>query len=79
MPEFVNPFSGVVSRKMTKGELIRAIRLNIAAEHEAVHVYMAHAVSRRAIMTHIETGSASKPDPLETRAGGPIWGIQRPV
>ena len=36
MPEFVNPFSGVVPRKMTKGELIRAIRLNIAAEHEAV-------------------------------------------
>ncbi len=43
MPDFVNPFSGVVPRKMTKDELIRAIRLNIAAEHEAVHVYMAHA------------------------------------
>ncbi len=43
MPEFVNPFSGMVPRKMTKAELIRAIRLNIAAEHEAVHVYMAHA------------------------------------
>ncbi len=43
MPEFLNPFSGVVPRKMTKEELIRAIRLNIAAEHEAVHLYMAHA------------------------------------
>ncbi|UCC67174.1 MAG: demethoxyubiquinone hydroxylase family protein [Armatimonadota bacterium] len=43
MPEFLNPFSGVVPRKMTKAELIRAIRLNIAAEHEAVHLYMAHA------------------------------------
>jgi len=44
MPEFVNPFSGTVpDRKLTKGELIRAIRLNIAAEHEAVHLYMAHA------------------------------------
>ncbi len=43
MPEFVNPFSGVVPRKMTKEELIRAVRLNIAAEHEAVHLYMAHA------------------------------------
>ncbi len=43
MPEFLNPFSGVVPRKMKKGELIRAIRLNIAAEHEAVHLYMAHA------------------------------------
>jgi len=43
MPEFVNPFSGVVPRKMTKAELVRAIRLNIAAEHEAVHLYLAHA------------------------------------
>jgi rubrerythrin len=43
MPEFLNPFSGVVPRKLTKDELIRAIRLNIAAEHEAVHLYMAHA------------------------------------
>lgn len=44
MPEFVNPFSGKVpDRKLTMEELVRAIRLNIAAEHEAVHLYMAHA------------------------------------
>ena len=44
MPEFVNPFSGTVpDRKLTDEELIRAIRLNIAAEHEAIHLYMAHA------------------------------------
>jgi rubrerythrin len=44
MPEFVNPFSGTVpDRQLTLSELIRAIRLNLAAEHEAVHVYMAHA------------------------------------
>jgi rubrerythrin len=44
MPEFVNPFSGKVpDRKLTNEELIRAIRLNLAAEHEAVHLYMAHA------------------------------------
>ncbi len=44
MPEFVNPFSGKVpDRKLTKEELIRAIRLNVAAEHEAIHLYMAHA------------------------------------
>ncbi len=44
MPEFVNPFSGQVpERKLTRQELIRAIRLNIAAEHEAIHLYMAHA------------------------------------
>lgn len=44
MPEFVNPFSGKApDRKLTKEELIRAIRLNVAAEHEAIHLYMAHA------------------------------------
>lgn len=44
MPEFVNPFSGKApDRKLTTGELVRAIRLNLAAEHEAVHLYMAHA------------------------------------
>jgi len=43
MPEFLNPFSGVVPRKMTKQELIRAIRLNLSAEQEAIHLYLAHA------------------------------------
>ncbi len=44
MPEFIDPFSGKApERKLTRGELIRAIRLNIAAEHEAIHLYMAHA------------------------------------
>jgi rubrerythrin len=44
MPEFTNPFSGKVpDRKLTHEELIRAIRLNLAAEHEAVSLYMAHA------------------------------------
>jgi rubrerythrin len=44
MPEFVSPFSGKVpDRKLTHEELVRAIRLNIAAEHEAIHLYMAHA------------------------------------
>jgi rubrerythrin len=44
VPEFVNPFSGKVpDRLLTREELIRAIRLDISAEHEAVHLYMAHA------------------------------------
>jgi uncharacterized protein len=42
MPEFVNPFSGAVPRKITHEELVRAIMLNIAAELEAVHLYTAH-------------------------------------
>ncbi len=44
MPEFVNPFTGVVpGHKLTDSELLRALRLNLAAEQEAVHQYMAHA------------------------------------
>ena len=44
MPEFINPFSGKIpDRPLTPGELIRAIRLDLAAEHEAVHTYLAHA------------------------------------
>ena len=40
MAEFVNPFSGVVpGRKLTPREVSRAIRLALAAEEEAVHLY----------------------------------------
>ncbi len=42
MPEFVNPFSGVVpGRKITKRELTRALRLALAGEEEAIHLYEA--------------------------------------
>jgi len=41
MPEFGTPFSGLAKdRKVTKEELIRAIRFMIAAEYEAVQLYM---------------------------------------
>jgi rubrerythrin len=41
MPEFGTPFSGKASdRKVTDSELIRAIRFMIAAEYEAVQLYM---------------------------------------
>jgi rubrerythrin len=44
MPAFADPFSGnVPARKMTTAELIRAVRLDLAAEQEAVHQYMAQA------------------------------------
>lgn len=40
MPEFSSVFSVKKSdRKLTKDELIRAIRFNIAAEYEAVQLY----------------------------------------
>jgi rubrerythrin len=41
MPDFGNPFSGLAhDRKLTHEELIRAIRFMIAAEYEAVQLYM---------------------------------------
>ncbi len=44
MPEFTNPFIGVIpGRKMTESELLRALRLDLSAEEEAVHIYLSHA------------------------------------
>ena len=41
MPEFSSPFSGLANdRKLTAEELIRAIRFMIAAEYEAIQLYM---------------------------------------
>ncbi len=41
MPEFANSFTGnACDRKLTKQELIRAIRYSIAAEYEAIQLYM---------------------------------------
>jgi rubrerythrin len=41
MPEFGSPFEGLANkRKLTEAELIRAIRFLVAAEYEAVQLYM---------------------------------------
>ena len=41
MPEFASPFSGLKKdRKLTNEELVRAIRFMIAAEYEAIQLYM---------------------------------------
>jgi rubrerythrin len=41
MPEFRSPFSGLANdRKLTNTELIRAIRFMVAAESEAIQLYM---------------------------------------
>ncbi|MGB8453063.1 MAG: hypothetical protein WCD89_12135 [Anaerocolumna sp.] len=42
MPAFGNPFQGNVERKMSKEELIQAVRLDIAGELEAIYLYDAH-------------------------------------
>ena len=40
MPTFGSPFSGLANnRKLTKAELIRAIRFTVAAEFEATQLY----------------------------------------
>ena len=41
MPDFGNSFAGLKKdRKLTEAELIRAIRFMIAAEYEAIQLYM---------------------------------------
>jgi len=41
MPDFGTPFSGLArDRKLTNEELIRAIRFMVAAEYEAIQLYM---------------------------------------
>ena len=41
MPEFCSAFSGLANdRKLTQAELVRAIRFMIAAEYEAIQLYM---------------------------------------
>lgn len=41
MPEFGSPFSGLAKeRKLTHEELVRAIRFMVAAEYEAIQLYM---------------------------------------
>jgi rubrerythrin len=41
MPDFGSSFSGLASeRKLTHAELVRAIRFMVAAEYEAVQLYM---------------------------------------
>ncbi len=40
MPGFSSAFSGLANdRKLTKEELVRAIRFSIAAEYEAIQIY----------------------------------------
>jgi rubrerythrin len=41
MPEFGSPFSGLAKdRKLTKQELVRAVRFFVAAEYEATQMYL---------------------------------------
>jgi rubrerythrin len=42
MPEFMNPFVGLTpDRKLSARELTRAVRMALAAEEEAIHLYEA--------------------------------------
>ena len=45
MADFANPFQGNCDRKLSKQELIQAIRIDIASELEAMYLYEAHAMA----------------------------------
>ena len=45
MADFANPFQGNCDRKLTKAELIQALRLDISSELEAMFLYDAHAMA----------------------------------
>lgn len=45
MPNFPNPFAGNVDRKISKPELIQALRVDIAGELEAIFLYESHALA----------------------------------
>ena len=45
MPSFANPFSGNVERKISKMELLQALRVDIASELEAIYLYDAHSMA----------------------------------
>ena len=45
MAEFANPFQGNCNRKLSKDELIQAVRIDIASELEAMYLYDAHAMA----------------------------------
>lgn len=59
MPDFGTPFSGLAhGRKLTQAELVRAIRFMVAAEYEAIQLYMQLAESTddelaKAVLTDI--------------------------
>ncbi len=59
MPSFGNPFEGLAAdRKLTHSELVRAIRFLVAAEYEAVQLYIQLAESTddelaKAVLTDI--------------------------
>jgi len=77
MPEFGSPFSGKASdRKLTDAELVRAIRFMIAAEYEAVQMYMqlAESINNRLAAKVLEdladegTSSRGRIPPAPSRA-----------
>ena len=44
MAQFIDPFTGVIpNRPLSDGELVRTLRMSLAAEHEAVHLYLTQA------------------------------------
>ena len=71
MAEFVHPFSGMVpSRKLSDRELTRAIRMALAAEEEAVHMYEAMADASDNSLANLCDSSSWAFSPLSARSSG---------
>ncbi|MDD5045373.1 MAG: ferritin family protein [Dehalococcoidales bacterium] len=49
MPNFTDPFPGL-SVPLRDGDLIRALRLDLAAEEDAIHLYSSHADAAENVM-----------------------------
>jgi len=45
MPNFANPFQGNCNRKISRAELIQALRIDLSSELEAMFLYDAHAMA----------------------------------
>ena len=65
MPNFANPFQGNVNRKLTKEELIQAVRLDIAGELEAIYLYDAHVQATDDEAEHFISGEGEVKEMLE--------------
>jgi len=55
MASFTDPFPGIQNtRPMGESDLVRALRLDLAAEEEAIHLYTAHADATDNFMVRVQ-------------------------
>ncbi len=86
MPEFANPFVNIVPRKMSRAELVQALRIDMGAEIEAINIYEAHFAATedenaRRVLAHVIVGArvpvliSSRTDKSEARILSMAMGV----